>query len=321
MNNRRKLFLSFWSVLALTSAAAAEYPTKPIRLIVPSAAGGAPDITARLMANELSRQMGQQVVVDNRPGASGLIGFEMIARALPDGYTVGYATFPIATNPSMYEKLPYDAIRDFQPVVQQLFGANLLTVTPALPIRSVKDLIEYARTNPDKLSFGTSGNGTTHHLSMELLKVLTQTRLTQVSYKAIQQAIADTIGGQVHVVCDNMPSILPHAKAGRVRAIGVTSLNRSPATPDTPTINESGVPGYEFTIWSGYIVPVRASREIVQRLNLEINKALKSPAIQEKFTLAGYVTVGGTPEVFADHIRKEIEKWAKVIKASGIKPQ
>ena len=321
MTNRRNFLIVVWGACAVTTAVAADYPTKPIRLIVPSAAGGSPDTTARLMANELNRQMGQQVVVDNRPGASGVIGFEMIARALPDGYTLGYAVFPIATNPSLFEKLPYDSVRDFQPVVHQLFGANLLAVATSLPIRSVKELIEHARANPDKLSYGSTGSGSTNQLSVELLKIMTQTRIVQVSYKAIQQAIADTMAGQVHLVSDNMSSILPHAKAGRVRAIGVTSLNRSPAVPDIPTIDESGIPGYEFTIWSGYVVPAQVTREIVLRLNAEINKALNSPAIQEKFAIAGYMSVGGTPEQFAEHLRRETAKWADLIRSAGIKPQ
>jgi tripartite-type tricarboxylate transporter receptor subunit TctC len=297
------------------------YPSKPIRLIVPYAAGGSPDITSRLVANELSRQMGQQVVVDNRAGAAGIIGTEMIARAAPDGYTLGYVAFSFATNPSLYAKLPFDTLRDFQPVASMLYSVNLLAVAPSLPIRSVKELIEHARANPDKLSYGITGGGTSVTLSMELFKFMTGTRLVAISYKATQQAILDLTAGRLDAFCDNMASILPHARAGRVRGIGVTSLKRSPAVPEVPTIDEAGVPGFEMIPWSGYMFPARVPREIVMRLNAEINKALLSQAVQEKFAAVGYIPGGGTPEQFAEFIRKETDKWAKVIEAAEIKPQ
>jgi tripartite-type tricarboxylate transporter receptor subunit TctC len=297
------------------------YPSKPIRLIVPFAAGGSPDITSRLVANELSRQMGQQVVVDNRAGAAGIIGTELIARAAPDGYTLGYVAFPFATNPSMFAKLPYDTMRDFQHVSSMLFGLNLLAVTPSLPIRSVKELIEHARSNPDKLSYASTGGGTSNTLAMALFKIMTGTRLVAISYKTPQPAIADVTGGRVDMFCENMPSILPHARAGRVRGIAVTSIKRSPSVPDLPTIDEAGVPGFELVTWSGYMFPVRVPRQIVMRLNAEINKALISAEVQEKFAAVGYTPHGGTPEAFAEFISKEIDKWGKVIKASGIKPQ
>ncbi len=297
------------------------YPSKPIRLIVPYAAGGSPDITSRLVANELSRQMGQSVVVDNRAGAASIIGTEMIARATPDGYTLGYVAFSLSTNPSLFVKLPYDATRDFQPVASMLYSVNLLAVSPSLPVRTVKDLIENARTNPDKLSYGTTGGGTSVTLSMELFKFMTGTRMVAVPYKATQVAIADVMGGRVDAFCDNMASILPHAKAGRVRGIAVTSLKRSAAVPELPSIDEAGVPGFEVTPWSGYVFPPRVPRDIVMRLNAEINKALLTQTVQEKFAAVGYTPGGGTPDQFADFIRRETDKWAKVIKAAGIQPQ
>lgn len=313
--------LSAVALLAPCIAFPQAYPSKPIRLIVPYAAGGSPDITSRLVANELTQQLGQQVVVDNRVGAAGIIGTEMIARAVPDGYTLGYVAFSFATNPSLYAKLPFDSLRDFQPVVAMLYSVNLLAVAPSLPIRSVKELVEHARANPDKLSYGVTGGGTSVTLSMELLKVMTGTRLVGITYKATQQAIIDLAAGRVDAFCDNMASILPHAKAGRVRGIGVTSLKRSSAVPDVPTIDESGVPGFELTPWSGYMFPVRVPRPIVMRINAEINKALLSPAVQEKFAAFGYGTGGGSPEQFDAFMRKEMDKWAKVIKAAGLKQQ
>ncbi len=297
------------------------YPSKSIRLIVPYAAGSAPDITTRLVAHELSQQMGQQVVADNRTGASAIIGTEMIARAAPDGYTLGYVAFPHSTNPSLYAKLPYDTLRDFQPIVSMLYSVNLLVVSPALPIRTVKALIEQARANPDKLSYTSSGFGTSGTVGMELFKIMTATRITAISYKGAPQAIADVTGGRVDMICDNMASILPHAKAGRVRGLAVTSLKRSAAIPELPSMDEAGVPGFEVTPWSGYMFQAGVSRSLVLRLNAEINKALLTPAVQEKFTSVGYTVGGGSPEQFADFIRKEIDKWGKVIKAAGIKPQ
>ena len=308
-----------FALLAPIVAHAQAYPTKPIRMIVPGASGGGPDSSSRLVAIELSKQMGQQVVVENRPGASGVIAFEAMARATPDGYTFGYVTFLLATNPSLFSKLPYDATRDFQMVVHQVTVPNLLAVSPSLPIKSVQELIVYARGNPGKLSFASSGNGSRMHLSMELFKMMTGTSLVHVPYKAMQQAISDVIGGQMDIVCDNMLSILSHVKAGRLRDLGVTALKRSPAVPDLPTIAEAGIPGYEITPWAGYVVPARVHREIVMRLNAEINQALVTQNVTEKYTAMGFVTVGGTPEQFAEHVRKETAKWAQVIKTAGIK--
>jgi tripartite-type tricarboxylate transporter receptor subunit TctC len=313
------LVVAVWAALAMASAAAAEYPTKPIRLMVPSAAGGTPDILARLIASELTKQMAQQVVVDNRGGASGIIGYEAISKAAPDGYTLGYAAFPFITNPIMYLKLPYDTAKDFQPVVQQVSGTNVLTVTPALPVRSARELIEYARAQPGKLSYGSIGGGGSQQLSIELFKSMTGTQIVQVSYKGMQQAITDTIAGQVHIVCDNAPSILPQIRAGRLRAIGVTGLKRIQAAPDIPTVAEAGVPGYEMAPSSGYVFPARTPRDIVLRMNAEINKALMSPAISEKIVPAGLVIAGGTPEQFTEHLHRETAKWAGVIKTAGIK--
>jgi tripartite-type tricarboxylate transporter receptor subunit TctC len=289
-------------------------------MIVPSAAGGTPDINARLIANEIGKQMAQQVVVDNRPGASGLIGFEMIAKAPPDGYTLGYASFPFITNPIMFAKLPYDPARDFLPVILQVFNPNILAVTPTLPVRSVRELVDFARAQPGKLSYGSAGAGSSQQLSLELFKILTGTQIMQVSYKGIQQAITDTIAGQVHVVCDNAPSILPHIRAGRLRALGVTTLKRAAIMPDIPTIAEAGVAEYEMAPSSGYVLPARTPREILVRLNAEINKALIAPAVVEKFAAMGSVIAGGTPEQFAAHLHSETAKWAKVVKSANIKP-
>lgn len=297
------------------------YPVRPIRFIVPSAAGGSPDINSRELANEMTKQMGQQVIVENRPGASGIIGYEILKLATPDGYTFGYISNFIATNPNLHAKLPYDFFRDFRPVIHYFVGLNVLTVSMALPVRSVKELIEHARAHPGKLKFGSSGIGATPHLSMELFRTMTGTTMIHVPYKGTQMAVTDLIGGQIDIQCDNLASMLPHVRAGRVRGLAVTSLKRSNAIPELPTIDEAGVPGFELTGWSGMAVPAGVSPEIITRLNTEINKALQSPTVLKGMGARGGTPVGGTPEQFGAHVRKETERIGKLVKAIGIKPQ
>jgi len=300
-------------------AAAAKYPARPIRFIVPSAPGGTPDIIARVLASELGKQMGQQIVVDNRAGAGGAIGMQMLAKAAPDGYTIGYAPISaLAINPNLM-RLPYDSDKDFKMVAQLVFGLHLLTVTPSLPVRSVQELIDYAKNNPGQLSYGSSGSGSTQHVGMEMFKLMSGTQIVHVPYKAIQQAITEVIGGRVHVVFDNLASMGPHVRAGRVRALGVTSLKRTPAFPELPTISEAGIPGFEVTTWSGVVVPAGVPKALVARLNAEINKALASPMAKEKLAGSGYELVGGTPEQFTELVRRETAKWADVIKRTGAK--
>ena len=302
------------------SGAVADYPVRPIRFIVPSAPGGTPDVISRVVATELGRQMGQQVVVDNRPGANGVIGMQMIAKSASDGYTIGYAPVSaLAINPAIQPKLPYDTDRDLQMVVQLVFGRHILAVNPSLPIKSVRDLIDYAKSNPGKLTYGSSGSGSSQHVGMEMFKLMTGTKMVHVPFKAIQQATTEVIAGRVDMTFDNLASMGPHVKAGRVRALGVTSLKRSPAWPDLPTISEAGVPGFEVTTWSGVIVPAGVPKAIVTRLNAEINKVLVSPLATGTLGGTGYELVGGTPEQFSAHVKKEIVKWADVVKRSGAK--
>ena len=306
------------ALLVPAASPAQDYPNRPLRILLGSAPGGSPDVHARLMASELTKQMGQQVVVENRPGASGLIGYELMAKAAADGYTIGYATFLVATNPAMFSRLPYDFARDFQPVIHQVSAQNILSVTPLLPVKSVQELVDHARKEPGKLSFGSSGNGTSMHLSMELFKQMTGTSLVHIPYKAIQQASTDAMAGQLQVVCDNMGSMLPHVKAGRLRGLGVTSPKRSAAVPELPAVAEA-IPGFEIMPWSGYVLPVRAPRDVVLRLNREINKALVSATLTERYAAMGSMPMGGTPEQFAEHVRKETEKWGRVIRTAGIR--
>ncbi|HZM43764.1 MAG TPA: tripartite tricarboxylate transporter substrate binding protein [Burkholderiales bacterium] len=309
------------ALVPLTAAAAApDYPARPIRFLVPSAPGGTPDIIARVVGTELGRQMGQSVVVDTRPGANGTIGMQLLAKSPADGYTIGYAPVSaLAINPALRPDLPYDANKDFQMVTQLVFGMHILTVSPSLPIKSVRELVDYAKSNPGKLSYASSGSGSSQHVGMEMLKLMTGTNMVHVPFKAIQQATTEVIAGRVHITFDNLASMGPHVKAGRVRALGVTSLKRSVAFPELPTISEAGVPGFEVTTWSGVIVPAGVAKPIVARLNAEINKALVSQLAVEKLGGSGYELVGGTQEQFTAHVKKEIAKWADVVKRSGAK--
>ena len=297
----------------------AAYPERPIRMIVPSAAGGQPDTNSRLVAAELTKALGQQVVVDNRPGASSSIGFEAVARAQPDGYTIGYGAFPLATNPSLLAHVPYDVNKDFRMVIFTNISPNIIAITPALPVNSMQDLIAYAKRNPDQLLFGSSGVGSTMHLSMELLKQMTQTQMVHVQYKGMAQVITEIIGGRLQLASDNVTSMLPHVKSGRLRALGVTGVRRIPQAPEIPTVAEAGVPGYEITAWGGYMAPAGTPAAVVAKLNAELNKVIASPAIRERWLALGIEPVGGAPERFTEHVKKETAKWTDVIKRAGIK--
>ncbi len=303
----------------LTVASAADYPQRPIRYIVPSAAGSAADVIARLVATELVKQMGQQVVVDNRPGATGSIAYEVLVRSSPDGYTVAHGTTNMPVLRALFPRLTYDPDKDMQRVVHFITAPNLLAVTPSLPVKSVKELIQHARANPGKLFFGSTGNGTSIHLSGELFKMMTGTDIVHVPYKAVQQALTEMIGGQLHMMFDNMGTMVPNVRAGRLRGLGVTSLKRSSAVPELPTLAESGLPGFEITVWSGFVAPAGVAKQIVARLNAETNIALTVPALKQKLDSLGYEAVGGTPEQFDAFVKNEVVKWADVIKRSGVK--
>jgi tripartite-type tricarboxylate transporter receptor subunit TctC len=308
------------ALLLTMTAVCAEYPERPLRYILASAAGGGPDVAARVVMTELSRQTGQQVIVDNRPGASGVVGTEMIARATPDGYTLGHGNInTMAINRSVMQTLPYDTDRDLQGVVLMYYSPNLLAVTLSLPVKSVRELIDYAKKNPDKLSFASSGNGSSIHVGMELFKLMTNTQMVHVPYKAATVAITDLTAGRVQLMADNIQSIGPHVKAGRLRGLAVTSGRRVPAFAELPTIAESGVPGFEVSAWAGVIVPAGVPKAIVLQLNSAVNKALNAPSVREKLPDFGLEIVGGTPEQYTAHIKSEAAKWADVVKRSGAK--
>jgi len=307
-------------VAGATADAIAAYPDRPIRFVVPQAPGSASDTGARIVAAELSRQLGQQLVIDNRPGGALVIGMELVARAAPDGYTIGFAPIGAqAISPHMVKSLPYDIGRDFSPIGQISFGHMLLAVTPALPVNSVRELIDYARQHPGKLLSASSGNGTPGHVCGELFKSMTATSIVHVPYKGGQQGITDLIAGQVQMMFESLNSIAPYAKSGRVRGLAVSGARRTPAFPDLPTIAEAGVPGYEAVTWSGIVGPAGMPRAVVMKLNAEINKAMGAPALKERYAAIGAEPIAGTPEQFAELIRKDSAKWAEVIRRSGAK--
>jgi tripartite-type tricarboxylate transporter receptor subunit TctC len=309
-------------LLALSAAVAAAqpYPSKPIRLVVPFPAGGTTDILAREVGQRLSLSLGQPVVIDNRPGAAGNIGSELVAKSAPDGYTLLMATVGThAINPNLYARIPYDHVKDFAPVVLVAGVPNVLEVTTSLPVHSVADLIKLAKEKPGQINFASSGSGTSIHLSGELFKTMAGVDMTHVPYKGSAPAITDLIGGQVQVMFDNLPSSLQQIKAGKLRAIAVTSAQRAPALPDIPTIAESGLPGFEATSWFGIVAPAGTPPTIIARINADVNQWLQSPEAKEKLLAQGAVAAGGSPEQFAAYIHTETEKWARVVKASGAK--
>jgi tripartite-type tricarboxylate transporter receptor subunit TctC len=306
--------------LLVAPTGGAAYPERPIRLIISSAAGGSPDIVTRILAAELVKQMGQQIVIDNRPGAAQTIGTEMVVRAIPDGYTLGYANVvTLAINKTLLPKQPYDPDKDLALIGQFLSTHNLLAVTNALPVKNVRELIEHARKNPGKLLNASAGNGTTGHLGGELFKIMTATQIVHVPYKGSPQGIADLIAGQVHLMFDNLTSISPHVKAGKLRGLGVSGPRRSPVFPDLPTVSEAGVPGYETTAWGGLVAPAGTPKPIIIRLNAEINKALQSPGLKERYAVIDAEPVGGTVEAFAAFVKSESLKWGDVVRKSGAK--
>ena len=307
-------------LLGTASAVLAEYPERPIRLIISSAAGGSPDIVMRILGAELAKQLSQQIVIDNRPGAAQTIGTEMVVHAPPDGYTIGYANVvTLAINKALLPRQPYDPDRDLVIVSQVLSTYNLLAVANSLPVKSVKELIDYAKKNPGKLSNASAGNGTTGHLGGELFKIMTGTQIVHVPYKGSPQGISDLIAGQVELMFDNLTSISQTVKSGKIRGLGVSSLKRSPVFPDIPTIAEAGVPGYETNSWGGVVVPVGTPRAIVVKLNTEINKALRSTMVKDRYAAIEAEPVGGTPEEFAAFVKTETAKWADVVRKSGAK--
>ena len=304
-------------VVAEGGAFAQGYPNKAIRFVVPLSAGAA-DTLARTIGAKLTESWGQQVVVENRPGAGTTIGTDLVAKAAADGYTLLMATFSHAVNATFYRKLPYDTLRDFATVTLVASAPNVLVVHPSIPATSVREFIALARSRPGELNFASAGNGSSSHLAGELFKSLAGISMLHVPYKGAAPAMTDLLGGHVHLTFDPLPSSLPHVKAGKLRALGVTSAKRSAAIPELATIAEAGVAGYEISGWSGVLVAAGTPKEIVTQLNAEIVKILNIPEVKERFSGLGFETVGNAPEQFDAFIRAEINKWGKVVRDANI---
>ena len=307
------------SALAV-SAVADDYPNKAIRLIMPYPVGGSIDIAGRMVAQRLADNLGQAVVVDNRTGAGGIVGTETGARAAPDGYTVLMGgTGTLALSPSLQKNLPYDPNKDFTPVTLLVTIPYVVVVQPSFKAANIRELIALAKAKPNEINYGSGGSGSAPHLAAELFKTMADVRITHVPYKGSTPAITDTMSGQVQLTFTGIPSVMTQMKAGRLRPIGVTSLKRTAALPEVPTIAESGVPGYEVNPWFGVLLPARTPQPLVSRLNAEILKVLQLPATRERFAAEGFEAVGNTPAQFAAYIKAEQIKWGKVIKDAGIK--
>ena len=306
-------------VAAVTGTALAQnYPSRPIRLVVPQAPGSASDNVARIVATQLSQQMGQQVVVDNRPGGGFAIGMGLTAKATPDGYTLAYAPIgAVAISPNMFRKPPYNVLKDFQPVALIATNQMLLAASPRHPFRTVREVIDFAKKNPGKLLNASSASGSPGHVGFELFKLMAGVKIVHVPYKGGAPAILDLMAGQVHLMMESLNSITPHAKAGRVRGLGVTGKARSPAVPDIPTIAEAGVPGYEATTWSGVVAPAGLPKAILARVNREINQAIAAPAVRDRLAAIGANPTPLTPEEFAELLRKDYTKWGDVVRRAG----
>ena len=312
-----------WLAFATLGTAYAQgqaYPNRPVRAIVPIAPGGGTDTIGRLVTTRLSEVMGQQFVVDNRAGGGGTIGVAIAAHAQPDGYTILFGSISShAVGPAMYKKLPYDHIKDFAPVSLVGTVPNVLVVHPSLPVTSVSELISYAKANPGKINYGSAGIGSPPHLSMELLKSMAGIDMVHVPYKGAGPALADLLGGQTRVMCTSLAGQIPYIKAGRVRALAVTTAKRNAQLPDVPTVSEAGIPGYEVTIWYAVFAPARVPKPIVALLNSELVKLLNSPDMKERMAQFGVDSAPSTPAELAAFVKSETIKWTKTVQDAGVK--
>jgi len=317
----KKILAALVLALALSPSAFGQtYPSKPIRIICPFPPGGAVDIASRAIADALTKTMGQSVIVENRAGAGGNLGGEIAAKSPPDGYTLFMTTSGIqAINPALYAKMNYDPNKDFVPVVALVSLDNVLVMHPSVRVNSVKELIDLAKAQPGMISAASSGSGTSIHMSLEMFKHLTGTDILHIPYKGSAPAVADLLGGQVNIMFDNIPSSLPHIKAGKLHAIATTGAKRSSTLPDLPTVAEAGVPGYESGVWFGLVAPTGTPKDIIAKLNAEALKAVKLPDYQKRMNDLGYEIIAGSPEQMAERIKEEIARWGPVVKASGAK--
>ena len=304
----------------LPCAQAQGYPNKPIRLIVPFPPGGGNDVIGRIMAQKLTERFGQQVVVDNRAGANGIVGLQALMQAPPDGYTIGVAAAgPMAVNPSLYDKLPYDSLKDFAYITNMVIFPLILITHPSVPAKTTQELINLAKAKPKQIFFGTPGSGNSAHLAGELLNSMANIQTVHVPYKGQGPAMADLVAGQVQMMFASIPSVWSQVKSGQVNAIAMGSAKRVPSLPDIPTLSESGVPGFEAYSWVGILAPAKTPKDIVNKLNKEIVDILKQKDVAEKLNQQGALPVGDTPEQFSAYVKAEIDKWGAVVKSANIK--
>jgi tripartite-type tricarboxylate transporter receptor subunit TctC len=320
---RLPLLIAIAMALAAPAGALAQkYPAKPVRLVLPFTAASAVDVLARLYAQKMSEAWGQQVLVDNRTGAAGIIGMEAIARALPDGYTLGMGNAAtLALNPHLYQKLPYDVARDYAPISLAAIIRNCLVVHPSLPVKSVKELIALAKARPGQLNYASGGVGSAQHVPMEMLKALAGINIVHVPYKGLTPAFNDVLAGEVPMIIPGLVSVLPYHQSGRLRIIATTGATRTGVTPEIPTIAQAGVPGYEFDSWTGFLAPTGTPPAIVSQVNTEIVRISNLPEVRDRLTSLGFDVVGGTPEAFAAQITSNNARLGKVIRDAGIKAE
>ena len=319
-SSSRRLLLAAAAALCLATPAFAQaqaYPTKPVRLVVPYPPGGPTDIVARVVAQKLSEQLGQQFIIDNRPGAGGNTGAELVARSPADGYTLVVATTAHAINPSLFKNLGYSLSKDLAPVSLLTSGPLVIVANPSLPAKNVAELIALAKARPGELNFASSGNGQSTHLSAELFASMAGVKMNHIPYKGSAPALTDTMGGQTQLMFDTMLSAMPHVKGGKLKALAVTSATRSPVAPDVPTVAESGLPGYEAIAWNGLLAPAHTPPEVLARLSGALKKVLAAPDVKDKFEAQGFAATWTSPEDFGRFMTAEIDKWAKVVKVSG----
>ncbi|MDR2300065.1 MAG: tripartite tricarboxylate transporter substrate binding protein [Comamonas sp.] len=318
-----RLALAAAALSAFAAAPAAfasgDYPNKPIRLVVPYPPGGPTDIVARVVAQKLQEQLGQSIIVDNKPGAGANLGAEQVARSTPDGYTLMVATTAHAINPSLFSKLNYSITKDFTPISQLTSGPLVIVATPTLQASNVKELIALAKSRPGGLNYASSGNGQSTHLSAELFSAMAGVKMNHVPYKGSAPALTDVMSGQADLMFDTMLSSMPFVKGGKLKAIAVTSSERSPSAPDIPTIAEAGLPGYEAIAWNGMLAPAGTPKEVIDRLNAALRTVLQSPDVKQRFDGQGFAAKWDTPSAFGSFLNAEVEKWGKVVKTSGAK--
>ena len=322
---RRAIGLACATVCALFACSSAlaqasgGYPNKPIKLVVPYPPGGPTDIVARVVAQKLSEQLGQSIIIDNRPGAGANLGAEAVARSPADGYTLMVATTAHAINPALFSKLNYSITKDFAPISQLTAGPLVIVATPNLAANNVKELIALAKSKNGEINFASSGNGQSTHLSAELFNAMAGTKMNHIPYKGSAPALTDVMSGQADLMFDTMLSAMPFVKGGKLKAIAVTSAQRSPVAPDIPTIAESGLPGYEAIAWNGLLAPAGTPKEVVDQINAALKKVLEAPDVKQRFDAQGFAAQWGTPADFGKFVQSEVDKWAKVVKTSGAK--